>query len=115
MEQIIITGSNASGLISALPGMYVQVKSIEIDLPLNEVGISGPAVTVSGSYTGSYTLRSDTTLDLNFAKGEDVYITSDDFTANYSAIVRYVRGGEQNCYRAITSRYHTIPIPSRLK
>lgn len=115
MEQIIVKGVNASGLIQALPGLDVTIKSIEIDVPLNEVGTTDPVVTVSGSATGAYSFHSDTTLELDFAKGEDVYITSDAFTAEYSAIVRYVRGGEQNCYKAINDPHFTIPVPSRLR
>lgn len=115
MEQIIMTGTNASGLIEALPGLGVQIKSIEIDVPLNEVGTTDPVVSFSGSVQGLYSFHSDTTLELRFDKGEDVYITTADFTAEYSAIVRYVRYGEQDCYMAINNPQFKIPTPWRFR
>lgn len=93
MEQVIIAGVNASGSIQIDPTQYAYIKSIEIDVPLNEVGTTDPAVTLSGSLTGAHTFHSDTTLDLRFQPNEDITITSDAFTAEYSAVIRYVVGG----------------------
>lgn len=116
MEQIIVTGVDASGLIEALSGLETEIRSIEIDIPLDEVGTTDPTVTVSGSVTGATTVHSDTTLDLRFGNAEDVYITTSDFTAEYSAIIRYVRGGNgAKCHMAKTSPNFTIPVPWRLR
>lgn len=112
MEQTIITGVNASGLISSIGGLGTEVRSIEIDLPLDEVGTTDPMVTLSGSLTGSYSFHSDTTLDLRFGT-EDIYITSSGFTAEYSAIIRYVRFGDQECWKQ-TKDISKLPLPSRL-
>ena len=116
MEQIIVTGVNASGLIEAIGGLETEIRSIEIDLPLNEVGTTDPTVTVSGSVTGATTVHSDTTLNLRFGNAESVYITTSDFTAEYSAVIRYIRGGNgSKCHMAINDSHFTIPIPNRLR
>lgn len=112
MEQIIITGASASGLIGAISGLGAEIKSIEIDVPLNEVGSTDPSVTLSGALTGAYTFHSDTSLDLRYGT-EDVYITTDAFDTGYSAIIRYVRYGDQTCMLN-TRNMNTIPLPSRL-
>ena len=112
MEQIIVRGVTASGLIPAMGGLGTEIRSIEIDVPLNEVGSTDPIVTVSGALTGSYSFHSDTTLDLRYGT-EDIYITTEDFTAEYSAIIRYVRYGDQQCSHIMGS-ISQIPLPSRL-
>lgn len=93
MEQVIVTGVNASGMIKIDPTQYAYIKSVEIDLPLDEVGTTDPQVTLSGSLTGAKTFHSDTALDLRFQPNEDVYITTSNFTADYSSVIRYVIGG----------------------
>lgn len=93
MEQKLISGVNASGTIQIDPTQYAYIKSVEIDLPLDEVGTTDPSVTLSGSLTGANTFHSDTTLDLRFQPNEDVYITTSNFSGEYSAIIRYVIGG----------------------
>jgi hypothetical protein len=116
MEQIIVTGVGASGLIEAFSGLETEIRSIEIDIPLDEVGTTDPTVTVSGSATGAYTVHSDTTLDLRFGNGEEVYITTSEFTAEYTAVIRYVRGGHgAKCHMAKTNPGFTIPVPWRLR
>ncbi len=115
MEQLIITGATASGMLLDLPGQRTLLKSIEIDLPLSEVGSSSPSVTVSGSVLGAYTFHRDTTLDLQFGYGEAVYITSANFSGDYSAVIRYLRGGDSHCSRYINDPHFTIPIPTRLR
>lgn len=112
MEQLIITGATASGLIQAISGLGTEIRSIEIDVPLNEVGTTDPSVTLSGSLTGVYTFHSDTTLDLRYGT-EDIYVTTTDFGAEYSAIIRYVRYGDQTCLLN-TRNMSAIPLPSRL-
>jgi len=112
MEQLIITGASASGLISAISGLGAEIRTVEIDLPLNEVGTTDPSVTLSGALTGSYTVHSDTTLDLRFGT-EDIYVTSANFGAEYSAIIRYVRYGDQT--QAMLQKDNSKwPLPSRL-
>lgn len=115
MEQIILNGVNASGTLEALPGLGIHIKSVEIDLPLDQVGTTDPSVTVSGSVQGAYTFHGDSTMELRFDKGEEVNITTDTFAADYTAIIRYVRYGDQRSYRAINSKYHTIPTPWRFR
>jgi hypothetical protein len=112
MEQIIVRGVSASGLIGAISGLGAEIKSIEIDVPLNEVGTSDPSVTLSGSLTGAYTFHSDTTLDLRYGT-ENIYITTDSFGAEYSAIIRYVRYGSQT--QAMLQKDNSKwALPSRL-
>lgn len=93
MEQRIVSGVNASGTITIDPTQYAYIKSIEIDMPMSELSTSDAAVTLSGSNTGANTFHRDTTLDLRFQPNEDVYITTANFSGDYSAIVRYVIGG----------------------
>lgn len=112
MEQIIITGATASGLISSISGLGTEIRSVEIDVPLDEVGSTDPSVTLSGALTGAYTFHSDTTLNLRYGT-EDVYITSTNFSGEYSAIVRYVRYGDQTHWKE-TSKIGQISLPSRL-
>jgi hypothetical protein len=112
MEQVIITGVDASGLIGKITGMGTEIRSIEIDVPLDEVGTTDPRITLSGVLTGVYSFRSDTTLNLRYGT-EDIYITSSGFTAEYSAIIRYVTYGDQT-YTLNTRNMSAIPLPSRL-
>lgn len=93
MEQKIISGVNASGRINIDPTQYAYIKSVQIDLPLDEVGSSDPYVTLSGSQTGAKTFHSDASLDLRFQPNEDVYITTTNFSGDYSAIVSYLISG----------------------
>jgi hypothetical protein len=93
MEQLIVTGVDASGIIQIDPTQYAYIKSVEIDLPLSEVGSTDPKVTLSGIYTGAVSFYGDTTLDLRFKPNEEVYVTTDAFGSGYSAVVRYVIGG----------------------
>ena len=113
MEQVIITGSGAATTIGAITGLGTEIRSIEIDIPLNEVGISDPAVTLSGSLTGAYTFHSDTTLNLRYGT-EVVNITTENFTTEYSAIIRYIRYGDQ-IGMLNTRNMDTIPLPTRLR
>jgi len=115
MEQIILTGVSASGTISGYPGQGIHVKSVEIDLPLNQVGSSDPTVTLSGSQVGALSFHGDTTLEQRYTYGEDVYITTTNFSGDYSTVVRYLRYGDSLCSRYIASPYHTIPVPNRLR
>lgn len=112
MEQIIITGASASGVIPAVSGLGAEIRSIEIDIPLNEVGSTDPSVTISGALTGAYTFHSDTTLNLRYGT-EDVFVTSTNFSGEYSAVVRYVRYGDQTHWKE-TRKISQIPLPSRL-
>lgn len=98
MEQIILSGPTATGVISAVKGLGVDIRSVEIDVPLDEVGTTDPAVTISGN-VGAYTFHSDTTLNLRYGNTEDVVVTTNGaFTAEYSAIIRYVRTGDMTAY-----------------
>ena len=109
----MLIGSAASGLISAISGLGVEIRSVEIDLPLNDVGTTDPSITLSGTITGAYTFHSDTTLNLRFGT-EDVFLTTADFSDTYTGIVRYVRYGDQTNAME-TKDIGKIPLPSRLK
>lgn len=121
MEQVRIAGVNASGMIRLNPTQYALIKSIEIDVPLDEVGTTDPTVTLSGAITGAQTYHSDTTLELKFAPNEDIYITSDSFTAEYTAIIRYQIAGDMNSYmqtdrtRQDRGEVMYFPTPWRLR
>ena len=93
MEQLMITGSGALGTITVDPTQYALIKSVQIDLPLDEVGTTDPTVILSGSVTGVQTFHGDTTMDLQFTPNEDVYVTTAAFTVDYTAIIQYVIGG----------------------
>lgn len=114
MEQLIINGVNATGTINALPGMGIELKKVQIDVPMDSSGVD-PYVLISGSATGANTFHNDVTLDLEFQKGEDVNISGTNFAADHSAIISYVRFGDQRCYKAITSKHHNIPTPWRFR
>lgn len=108
MEQIIITNTSPTGVIPWHHGLGVEVRSVEIDLPLDEVGTSDPSVTLSGNGV-VHTFHSDTTLNLRFPYQYDVTITGNNFVADYSAVVRYVYYGAQEPH--MNSR-HKAYIPA---
>lgn len=113
MESLIISGATASGVITPGPGQGIQVEAIELDVPLDEVGTTDPIITLSGSISGATSFHSSVTPKLRFYQDEAVYLTSTDFTAEYSAIVKYVTYGSQEEY--LNSRnMSAIPLPSRL-
>ena len=112
MEQIIIAGASASGLIPAISGLGVEIRTIEIDMPLDELGSTGPYITVSGALTGAYNFYGDTSLNLRYGT-EDIYLNAVNFSGSYSAIVRYIRYGDQTCMLN-TRNMGAIPLPSRL-
>lgn len=108
MEQIVIEGASASGTIPWRHGCGIEVRSVEIDLPLDEVGTSDPQVTLSGNGVVQ-TVHSDTTLNLRFPYQYDVTLSSDNFSAGYSAIIRYVYYGDQ---KSFMGQRHQAMIPS---
>jgi len=93
MEQVIISGAAASGVITTSPATYAIIKSVEIDLPQTHIGANDPNVTLSGATTGANTFYGDTTLDTMYDFDEDIYITTSNFSGEYSAIIRYTNGG----------------------
>lgn len=108
MEQIILTGTNASGTIPWHHGLGIEIRSVEIDLPLSEVGTSDPSVTMSGADV-VFTAHSDTTLNLRFPHQYDVTLNTSNFGTEYSAIIRYVYYGDQASH--MTTR-HQAYIPA---
>lgn len=94
MESIILNGSGVSHTWNASPMQAFNAKLIEIDIPLDEVGTTDPTVTLSGQYTGAHTFHSSTQVNLRFKANEDVYITTENFTSEYTAVINYVRVGD---------------------
>lgn len=115
MEQILLNGSGITGTISGHDDLGIHIKSLEIDVPLDEVGSTDPYVTLSGSSTGAYTFHSDTTLDLKYAVGEDVGITTTNFTSEYSTVIRYVYYGDTRKTLMTTNANQKQPIPWRFR
>ena len=113
MESLIIVGSSASGVIQPGPSQGIQVEAIELNLPLDEVGTTDPIITLSGSITGAYSFHSSISPQLRFYKDEAVYLTTTDFTSEYSAVIKYVVYGSQESYLN-TRNMSAIPLPSRL-
>ncbi len=105
MQELIITGIAASGNITNDLSLRTTIKSIQIDVPLDEVGITDPSVTVSGVSTGATILHSTSSLEKIFSPHETVYVWGNDFTAEYSAIVHYVHAGDVKNYIK-SNNYH---------
>lgn len=118
MESIILNGSGVSQTWTAGPMQAMYVKLIDIDLPMDEVGTTSPSVTLSGQYTGAYTFHGGVQPNLRFKANEDVYITTSNFTSEYTAVINYVRVGDQKPFmQTDTSRKNArfTPTPWRLR
>lgn len=113
MQSTILTGVAASGTIVPGPRQGVQIEHLEIDLPLDDVGSTDPNVTLSGSTAGATTFHGDTSPKLRFGVDETVYVTTANFTADYSAIIKYVSYGDQQLWKD-TRHKSELPLPSRL-
>lgn len=94
MESLIITGVNASGELKGKPQLATEIREVHIDVPINELGDTGPYVTLSGATTGAYSFYNDQKMNLRFGYNEDIYVTTN-LSGNYSAIINYVRAGDQ--------------------
>lgn len=113
MESMILTGSGASNTWSGSPMLAMEVRSIEIDIPLDEVGTTDPSVTLSGSLTGAYTFHSDTDVKIRFKPNEDVYVTTENFTSEYSAVINYLQVGDMGPYmQTDTTRTQARFVPN---
>lgn len=117
MLSTIITGTNASGLLCPPDGLAIEIRGIQIDVPLNEVGSTDPSVTLSGRYTGAVKFHNDVTVTKQFGYNECVYITSELATAEYTAVIDYLLVGCMDCNTPVLSGYRTnwIPVPKRLQ
>ena len=94
MESIILNGSGVSHTWQSTPMQAMVVKSIDVNMPLDEVGSTDPSITLSGQYTGAHTFHGSSQFNLRFKANEDVYITTQNFTSEYNAIINYVRVGD---------------------
>lgn len=117
MQSIIITGTNASGRICPPDGLGVQIRNIQIDVPLNEVGTTDPTVKLSGIYTGDVIFHSDIDLTKQFGYNECVHIFTTLPTNEYSAVINYLLVGDMRCNQPELSgmRSNFIPVPRRLQ
>jgi hypothetical protein len=98
METIRLNGVDASGQLNKIPTMAYLIDSIEIDLPLSDVGNTDPSITISGSLTGAYTYHNSVKPNIRFLPNETVYFTTAGFSGEYTALVNYVQIGDMNSY-----------------
>ena len=115
MESLILTGSGITGSIVPPSGLGVEVKDVQLDVPLDEIGTTDPYMTLSGVTTGARTLHGDQKVNIRYRVDETVNITTANFTSEYSAILNYVyynRGGQE--YWKELRNIHQLPLPARL-
>lgn len=99
MKSIRISGVNASGEYKGKPNLAFIAKKVNLDIPLDELGNTDPSVTLSGQYTGAMTFHSDNNnIEQRFQPNEDIYITSSNFSGDYSATVNYIEAGDMTSY-----------------
>lgn len=99
METLIISGVGANGAINPGPYQGIQVESIELDVPLDEVGSSDPSIILTGATTGTYTFHNSVSPHLRFYKDETVTISGANFSGEYSAIINYLTYGSQETWK----------------
>ena len=104
MKTIIYNSSNSTGTLNpnALDGSAknqgFEIRTIEMDVPLDEVGSTDPSITLSGAWTGSYTFHSSVSPNLRFKHNETVNVTTSLPTAEYSISVKYIRYDSDDMY-----------------
>lgn len=113
----IMLSSGVSTTLPATTAIGYQIESIEMDIPLNDVGNYDSSVTLSGVYTGSYTFHSSVHPKLRFGSNEAVEISTDGLTNEMTAIIGYTQYGDQSMYMEYAggSRGTYIPISTSLK
>ena len=109
----ILTGSGATATLTPGPYQGIQINVISLSFPSNEIGSADPSVTISGAVTGAYTFHSNVEPAIRFTKDEAVVVTTTGFTAEYSAVVKYVNFGDGSNYYIDLNRTQ-LPLPSRL-
>lgn len=115
MQSIIVNGENASGVLSTYHNMGIEIRGVSLDIPLDEVGTTDPSITLSGSVTGTtYTFHHSVEPTIRFARNEDVYLTTSNFSGEYSAVINYLVYGDGSMYYADLNKSQ-LPLPSRLK
>lgn len=115
MSTLIISGMSASGSLPSLNAIGYKIHSIELDVPLDEVGSTDPSITISGAYTGSHTFHSTVKPDITFGHGEAIEITTSNFGTEYSAIVSYQKFGDQSRYMDANPDRAYIPVSTKLR
>lgn len=97
MESLILRGASASGFWLGRPGMYMNVESIQFDIPASG-SVTAYNATLSGSITGTYTFNDNLDVNLKFKPNEDVYVTTTNFISTYGLVINYTVGGDMNSY-----------------
>jgi len=117
MLSTIITTANATGVFCPPDGLAIEIRGIQIDVPLNEVGTTDSSLTLSGLYTGVVTVHSDTTFTKQFGYNECVHWSADFASSEHSAFLDYLLVGSMDCIMPTLSgmKDNFIPIPRRLK
>lgn len=99
MNSIIFNSTTPTGYFD--PGVKNQgvvIHSIQMDVPLDEVGTTDPTITFSGSWTGAYTFHSTITPELRFKHNEPISISTSLPSAEYSITVNYIRYDSDDMY-----------------
>lgn len=113
MSSYILTGSGAVGTITPGPYQGIQIDSITFNIPMDETTTTDPSVTISGSVTGVYTFHNSSELGIRFRANEVVSLSTNGFTEEYAAIIKYTVFGDSSAYRDDLTR-SAMPLPSRL-
>lgn len=113
METCVITGSGAAASLVPPPYCGIQVKSINITLPMDEMSSATPCVTLSGSVSGLYSFYNNIEPDIRFGVNETVTVTTANFTDDYSAVIKYVLYGNGQTYYIDINKAQ-LPLPNRL-
>lgn len=111
---VILQGIGASGVIPSQRALSVVIKSINLNIPLDEMS-TDRTVTVSGSITGAKSFHNDVTSSIKFGSNERVVITTQGFTADTSLVIDYIYTGDQSMYMEADPSRQRYYIPSRLR
>jgi hypothetical protein len=114
MNSYVLTGSGSLGTLVPPSYQGINISSVTIDIPLDEIGTTDPSVTISGSVSGVYNIHAGSSLNIRFQTGETVYLTANSFTNEYNAVINYTIFGGQGAGMYDINKSQ-LPIPSRLK
>lgn len=113
MNTLIISGSGAIGTITAPSGLAVMLKSIQIDMPMSDIGTVDPVVTFSGVYNGAFNVNSTVVnIDKRYGNEEEVSISTSAFGDNYSAIISYIYVGDSPTF--LNNKFR-MPLPQSFR
>lgn len=114
MNSVTLTGSGAATTLTPGPYQGLLIQSVVLDIPLDEVGTTDPAVTLSGSVSGVYSFHGSVSPCIRYSVNETVAVSTANFTSEYSAIVKYIVYGDGKAYYNDINKSQ-LPIPKRLK